>query len=512
MRVSIKDIEKMWKEIKDDEELKTFIQLSFSYPENIDTFGLSFFPKPVSDDIPEFLSEIYEELFADKNSAIAAPRGHAKSTITGLIFLMFCIVNNLENYIVYISQNHAKTIQFLTPIRTEFKQNQLLQFIYGNLSPNFAKDEYGKDKEDCFDINGIRIEAVSFEKNLRGFKYNNFRPTLIICDDIEDDARVLNPELRAKDWNKLNKVIIPSLDINGRIKMIGTILHQEGLLKKKIAQYGGRIYTACDTEFKNFLWAERFTKEKLLAIKKDIGSVAFQQEYLNDPIDNTSSLIKREWINQCLREDVSYNELKTAVKENKESYSFIVLGADFAFSDRITADNSAFVSVARKDDYFYVFDCDTFKGLSIMEQMSILKEKHQAFKYDQMGLEENSIKAISKNIWSFDMPIKLFWTGASDQKGKRKAEYEWTGKRNTVGKINLILRLSTALENKRFIIPYKTEEDKIISDQIIAELTSFALADGKLVEAGVHPDIPIAMGYALELMESGRMLLDFGVA
>ena len=65
------------------------------------------------------------------------------------------------------------------------------------------------------------------------------------------------------------------------------------------------------------------------------------------------------------------------------------------------------------------------------------------------------------------------------------------------------MRLGTAFENKRFIIPYKTEADKRTFDRILAECTSYALSDGKLVEAGVHPDIPIGLGYALELMNLG---------
>ena len=65
------------------------------------------------------------------------------------------------------------------------------------------------------------------------------------------------------------------------------------------------------------------------------------------------------------------------------------------------------------------------------------------------------------------------------------------------------MRLGTAFENKRFIIPYNTEADKLTFDRILAECTSYALSDGKLVEAGVHPDIPIGLGYALELMNLG---------
>ena len=51
------------------------------------------------------------------------------STITGLVFITFCVVNNLEKYIVYVSQNHAKTVQFLDPLRREFKVNEKTKMV-----------------------------------------------------------------------------------------------------------------------------------------------------------------------------------------------------------------------------------------------------------------------------------------------------------------------------------------------------------------------------------------------
>jgi len=495
MKVSKQQVGELFEKVKDETKLRELLQEIFSREENIETFSQVIFPKTITNKIPEFHSQIYEFLFKDGNGALAAPRGHAKTSCTGIIYLIFCIVNKLEEYIVYISQNHVKTVQFIDPIRHEFKHNRMLRFIYGDLTPRASKDDEGKDREDCFDVGGCRVEAVSFEKNLRGFKYRNMRPTLIIGDDIESDERVLNPELREKDRNKLNKVIIPSLDIKGRFKMIGTLLHLDSLLNNKIKLYKGKVFKACDEELNNLLWPDRFTKDILKKIKYDIGSVAFQSEYLNNPIDNTSSLIKREWIEQCRRPDLSSEDVFEMQFEVK------TMGADFAFSDRVSADESAYVGLGKKDRFYYLLNCQKDKGLSINEQMKIMKDElFPRYRYDKMGLEENSIKAISKDISKWKLPITLFWTAASDPAARKKSDYDWTDKRHTVGKINLINRLGTAFENKEFIIPYKTEKDKVIFDKIVAECTSYALSDGKLVEAGVHPDIPIALGYALELM------------
>jgi len=490
---------------KDEEVLKQLLQHIFTFKENINTFGEVFFPNTVTNAIPKFHQEIYDFLFEPGNGALAAPRGHAKSSLTGIIFLIFCIVNKLEKYIVYTSQNHAKTVQFLDPVRNEFKENKLLRFVYGDLTPSNARDDEGKDREDCFDTNNCRVEAVSFEKNIRGFKWKNIRPTLIIGDDIEDDIRVLNPELRVKDSNKLNKQIIPSLDINGRFKMIGTLLHFDSLLAKKLKLHGGKVFKACDEDIGNILWPERFTKEILTKIKRDIGSIPFQQEYLNNPIDTTASLIKREWIEQCFDETLSHEDTRGI------EFTYKTMGADFAFSDRVTADNSAFVGLGKHNEKFYMINCQTDKGLSVYEQMTIIKESlHSIYCYDQIGLEENSIKAISKDINQWSLPITLFWTSSADPAARKKPDYDWSEKRHTVGKINLIMRLGTAFENNKLVIPYKTEKDKAIADRLLSECTSFALSEGKMVEASVHPDIPIALGYALELINKGGVYFDFG--
>jgi hypothetical protein len=499
MRVTPEQLAKVIKGVEDDNILSQVLQHIFSFPENIDSFARFMFPETCTNKIPDFHYELYDTLFEEGNSALAAPRGHAKSSVTGLIFLIFCVVNNLEKYIVYISQNHTKTVQFLDPIRIEFKENELIKFVYPHIKLSNARDDSGKDREDCFDVNGIRVEAVSFEKNLRGFKYRNMRPTLIIGDDIEEDMRTLNPELRVKDSNKLNKVIIPSLDINGRFKMIGTLLHIDSLLMKKIKQYSGKIYKACDENYENLLWPDRFTEDKLRKIKKDIGTIAFSQEYLNNPVDVENTLIKPEWIKQCFDETLSLQEAQRLQFSNK------VMGADFAFSDRVTADKSAYCSLGANGGKKVLFHCETFKGWSVTEQLSHIENVlHKQFKYDGIGLEENSIKAISKDLMKVPLPITLFWTSANDPADKRLAykDYNFTGKRHTVGKTNLIMRLGTAFENNEFRIPYKTEADKNVAHEILAECTSYALADGKLVEASVHPDIPIGLGYALELMNN----------
>lgn len=435
------------------------------------------------------------------SDAVAAPRGHGKSTLVGLVYLIWLIVNRKEKYIVYISANHSKTVQFLDPIRNELKHNNLLKWCY-SVNVKSVRSEEGKDREDCYDILGCRIEAVSFEKNLRGFKYGASRPTLIICDDIETDERVINPEIRLKDEFKLNKIIIPSLDPQiGRMKMIGTILHWDSLLIKKIRTYSGKIYKACEEDLTNILWNDLFTKEILLKRKSEIGSVSFASEFLNNPIESGSSIIKGEWIRNNYDDTISYDDLYP----EHERY----LGCDFAFGDRVTNDKTAFIGVNVKEttDKYYLNALSVYKGLSITEQFELISELHKRYKFKDVCMEENSIKGMSKDLRYYDFPYYLLWTGATDPAAKFKdKDHEFEDKRHTIGKKSMILRLATLIENNKIVFPYKTEKDKQLTHQIYEELVTFALNDGKLVEVGIHADIPIAIAMVTERINNKKVV------
>jgi hypothetical protein len=475
----------------------------FSFKENIDVFSKFFFRDYASAPSADFHKDIYKFMFDPTDGALGAPRGHAKSTVVGLFFLSYCIVNRLEDYIVYVSSNHSKTVQFLDPIRSEFKYNERLKWVYGDIKINNVRDEDGKDREDCFDVYGLRVEAVSFEKNLRGFKYKAKRPTLIILDDIEDDQRVLNPDLRYKDQMKLDKIIIPSMDPEkGRVKMIGTVLHWDSLLIKKIRTYNGVIYKACDKDFENILWPEYWTEERLRSKFRSIGSVAFSSEFLNNPIENQASIIKGVWIDKCFNEKLSYEEARDKVYDRR------YLGCDFAFGDRVTNDNSAYTGVGLMNSKQVLMRIEYFKGKTTTEQFDLIEHYCSYDKYFEAVMEENSIKSMSKNLHEYSFKYYLIWTGATDPASTPKQPPEHRDKRHTVGKKSMILRLATQFENGMYVIPYKTEEDKMLSNRLKDELMTYALDDGKLVEVGIHADIPMALAMVNERVNGRRVVLD----
>ena len=510
MRVTYKQLKKFLKIGIPQQKQKLVLKRIFSYPENIDTFAYYIFPEAIKSRTPKFHYEIYDFLQDNNNGAVAAPRGFAKSTIVGLFFLSWCIINKQFKYIVYMSQNYKKTVQFVDPLRTEFQSNKRIKYLYGDLTPKNIKDTLsGKNREDMIDIGGVRVQAVSFNNNIRGFKHLNQRPDLIIGDDIDDDERVLNPDLRYKDYNKLTKQVIPSLsnESHARFKMIGTILHWDSLLMRRININKGKIYKACELDDEgnitpnSLLWPSFWGVKRLKQQLKEIGSVSFSSEYLNNPIENEASLIKMDWLKKCFDTRISYNDKYEGDK---------FLGVDFAFGDRVTNDESAFIGVTQISGQKLISTLKYSKGMSITEQFEYIEELHKEHKYNTCVLEENSIRSMSKELYNYKFPYYLIWTGSSDTIAKLKPDYrEYDNKRHSVSKTNMIKRLATEFENETIILPYKTESDKELTNKLCDELLTFALQDGKLVEVGIHADGPIALAMACEKMNAEEVILDW---
>ena len=262
--------------------------------DRIDIFGQYFFPNHLQLATPEFHQEIYEVYENDdiKRIAIAAPRGHAKSTITDVVYLAWVIVHHKANFILLVSDTYTQAVLFLDALKAELEANEKLKSFYGTLkSNNWSEGE--------IITNGIMIKAVGAGMKLRGLKYRQYRPDLVIFDDLENDELVESKERREKLEHWFGKAVIPSLSKDGRLIAIGTILHYDSLLYKlldptKYVDFYKKTYKAINSF--GALWPEHLNLEELEKIKQNYilqgQGYFFYQEYQNDPVSDENRKFK----------------------------------------------------------------------------------------------------------------------------------------------------------------------------------------------------------------------------
>lgn len=313
-----------------------------------------------------------------KRIAIAAPRGHSKSTLVNLIYLLWVIVHVKTRFVIIVSDTYSQSTLFLETIRTELESNDKLIAFYG------IKIE--KSNEGEIVANGIMIKAIGAGMKVRGLKYQESRPTLVIIDDLENDELVENKQRRDKLERWFNGALIPSMSSNGRVIMIGTILHYDSLLNKILMTEGYKEYTrlrySAIQESGEALWHEHMSIERLNELKAEYTakgqSYLFYQEYMNNPTTDENRKFKIE-------KTKFYEE---AELDKKQLLTYITL--DRAYSTQKTADFTGVIVVSVDiENNWYIRTAKRFKG----DEKELIDEIFDLYSYWRpriMGIEQKA--------------------------------------------------------------------------------------------------------------------------
>lgn len=295
----------------------------------------------------------------DRFVAIAAPRGHAKSSAITLGYGLATLLFRERKFMLLVSDTESQAAGFLNLFKSELQENADLIDLFDLKKNEKGMVQFVKDSETDFiaemnDGHKFRVLAKGSEQKLRGLLWNGSRPDIIMCDDIENDELVMNSERRKKMKRWFNNALLPCRSDNGVVRMVGTVLHMDSLLEGvmpnpsdkqtvdlPLKQYTTRKgmwksvkYRAHNEDFTQLLWPAKKTKEMFQMLQKqareDGNMDGYSQEYLNYPLDESVSFFKRQ-------------DFLPRKKEDDELELNIYVTADLAISEKETADYSVFI-------------------------------------------------------------------------------------------------------------------------------------------------------------------------
>lgn len=309
---------------------------------------------------PEFHKDCWDLCCSDeKFVAIAAPRGHAKSTAVTLGYGLATLLFRQRKFMLLVSDTESQASLFLGTFKQELQDNQELIELFGIKKNEQGLVKFIKDSEtdiivECNDGHRFRIIAKGAEQKLRGLIWNGSRPDIIMCDDMENDELVMNKERRDKMRRWFKGALLPCRADNGVVRMVGTILHMDSLLEglmpneseKTTFKDGLKTYStkkrmwkaikfrAHNEDFTQLLWPSKKSaadfQEMYLEAVRDGTTDIYSQEYLNYPIDETVSFFKKA------------DFLKITQEDRQMSMRYYVT-ADLAISESEKADFSVFI-------------------------------------------------------------------------------------------------------------------------------------------------------------------------
>lgn len=373
---------------------------------DMEFFGRAYFPHYFSKPSPEFHKELdaiwqqgvlkgqypitpvkikeISRMNGTKRVA-AAPRGHAKSTTLTFKGTMHAIVYGYKHYPIIISDSSEQAEGFLDNIRVEFEENEFLKEDFGDLTGKVWRSNV------LITSTNIKVEAIGSGKKIRGRKHRNWRPDLIVLDDIENDENVRTPEQRSKLENWFLKAVSKAGDDYTDIVYIGTLLHYDSLLAKTLKNPGYKaikykavisfskaddlwkkwedIYTDLSNdnheedarayfeanrdamlEGTQVLWEEKLSYYDLMVMRVTEGEASFNSEEQNEPINPEDCIFNKEWFE-------FYNEAE--IDFNSRDYMFFGF-VDPSLGKTKHSDFSAIITMAKHkvSGYMYVMDAD----------------------------------------------------------------------------------------------------------------------------------------------------------
>ena len=291
---------------------------------------------------PDFHRKAWQLYCSDaKQAGVVAPRGHAKSTALTYDYILAEVLFRTAHYVILIGSTEDKAAEQLSNLSEEIETNDDLRREFGVMG--FETQQKTEIIVKFDDGSRFRILARGAEQKIRGAMWNGARPDLIVCDDMEDDEQVENKDRRSKFRRWFFRAAKQALSRRGRIRVHGTILHEDSLLsrlmKNKMWQF--QFYKAHNSysDFDGLLWPDQWSAAALrdvqIEFEEDGDSGGYSQEFLNTPLDNNEAFLKKE------------NFLPMSDKDY-ESEKLYIAGADWAISKADSANRTSF-TVGGKD-------------------------------------------------------------------------------------------------------------------------------------------------------------------
>lgn len=332
---------------------------------------------------------------------------HNSTAVTHAYILGSVLFKDKQNVMI-LSDTQEQAEQFLYDIKVELTENQdLIDFFQVGKFDVESKDEIVAE----MGVEGhkFRVFAKGTTQSLRGSKWRGKRPDLIVCDDMENDEMVINKERRTKIKKWMLGTLMPILSDTGQIRVVGTILHADGLLESLLQSkyWTSKRYEAHNDDFTEILWEEKWPKAKLLEEKamyeEQHELEIYLQEYRNIPIDDSVALFR-------------HADFLPLSEELKDEHLEYYVGVDCAISEKTTADFTVFIVVGvNKSGRMRVVDVirDRMGPLDTVDAFFQIEERYHPNVF--IVEDENISKAIGPFIYD-QMPRRNQWPNIETMK------------------------------------------------------------------------------------------------
>ncbi|QDT01278.1 phage terminase large subunit family protein [Adhaeretor mobilis] len=307
---------------------------------------------------------------------VVGPRGAAKSTIGSLSFVLQAVLEDQEPYVWIVSDTKNQAQTHLENIKHELETNELLAADYPG-----AVGKGPRWRASAIELpNGSVIEAYGTGQRLRGRRRGSNRPTLIVCDDLQNDSHIASAAQRELSRHWFDGSLLKAGSKRTNLVNLATALHRDALAMQLLHTPGWKssLFRAietwptntdlwdkweqlyCDRETPNaidkarafyernrakmdagavLLWPDEEDLYRLMRMRTEEGRTAFEREKQSSPIDpercewpesyfDEGEMWFRDWPADLQLKTMALDPSKGSDARHGDYSAFVMLGVD----------------------------------------------------------------------------------------------------------------------------------------------------------------------------------------
>jgi hypothetical protein len=280
--------------------------------------------------------------YGKKRSLVLAPRDSGKSSMCDYTKIIYEILRNPNVRIVLVSKTQLQAEGFLREIKNHFETNTKLKDVFGDLIGKkwdakeiVIKGRTSKAKEST-------VTAIGVGSALVGKHFD-----IIVGDDLvdEENSRTELQRERLRTW--FYQSLYKTLEPEGEIHLIGTRYHYLDFWGHVMGdtEYDGAgefkdhfmrvkaLDEDPETGEQISFWPQKFSVEKLLEDKTNMGTIIFNAQMQNDTQAMKGVIFKERWFRYYDEEPVNilkYSGVDLAISTSKKANKFahVTIGVD----------------------------------------------------------------------------------------------------------------------------------------------------------------------------------------
>lgn len=175
---------------------------------------------------------------------VVGPRGGAKSTLATLTFVLRSALEQRESYIWIASDTRHQACAHLENVKAELLDNERLAACYLGATGRGPLWRASRIRL----RNGVAIEAFGTGQRIRGYRDRANRPSLILCDDIQNDHHMESARQRELSSRWFHGTLLKAGTKRTNIVHLATALHPDAIAMQLLRTPGwdSRLFAAIE--------------------------------------------------------------------------------------------------------------------------------------------------------------------------------------------------------------------------------------------------------------------------